>query len=921
MNPNGLTGDSPDTSIRLWRFAECEFDEMSRELKVKGVSVELEVKPLDVLLQLLQHAGEVLTKEELLEAVWPGLMVVDGSLATAVSKLRKALGDENSTIILTVPRVGYRLAVPVHSKAIAESAPLAELSLKSGQTVPGREQWQLIRPLDVTASSEVWLAQHPKTHEIRVFKFAPDGARLKGLKREVTVSRFLRESLGQRPEFVRVLEWNFDSPPFFLESEFCGPNLAEWAESVGGLERIPFDERLKVLADVAQAIASAHDVGVLHKDLKPANILVVPRASGGWQIKIADFGSASLAEPSRLKVLGITNLGFTQSGQADNKTLSGTLMYLAPEVLGGHSPTASADVYSLGVMLYQLTAGDFRRPLSPGWESDIADPLIREDIADAACGDPAKRLNSAAGLAERLLTLPQRRIMRSEVELIKERALEAERKLAEARARRPWVMLAAATLIIGLGVSLTLYRRAASDRDHANRQTAIAATINQFLSDDLLGRSNPFISGKSDETFLDAVKQSSPRIDLQFKDEPLIAARLHQTIARSLENRSDWADARKEYDRAVALFLQAEGTLSQNAIIAQLQRATMEAISYEKGSLPLAKSILAAQESAISKVAEPREDIPVWLETAQGMIALIENNAKTALQHFQAALEKSQTLATFDESARLSLKQRMAFANIRLGDGAKAEQLFRKLITSYTNISGPDSPNILRVRLNLTQAFMIQGKFQEAVNEANKIYPALVEKLGADHEYTLQLLSTRAQSEGSLSMWEDTIRDELTIYRLAVLKQGPSSFFAIAGLSDAALAQCRGNHLADGESNARKAYETSRKAFGENVGITGGAAYTLATCLIDLNKLDEASKLLDGIDANVVAQLTGMPDWVANINLARAEIAYRRGDFAVARKYVVSATPTFRRADAEVYQRTALETLAAALDKRMPTNK
>ncbi len=66
--------------------------------------------------------------------------------------------------------------------------------------------------MDISGSSEVWLAENPKTREQRVFKFAADGARLKGLKREITISRFLRESLGDRPEFVRILEWNFESP-------------------------------------------------------------------------------------------------------------------------------------------------------------------------------------------------------------------------------------------------------------------------------------------------------------------------------------------------------------------------------------------------------------------------------------------------------------------------------------------------------------------------------------------------------------------------------------------------------------------------------------------------------------------------------------------------------------------------------------
>jgi serine/threonine protein kinase len=873
--------------------------------------VELEVKPLEVLHQLLLHAGEVVTKEELLESVWPGTMVVDGSLATAVSKLRKAMGD-GEDVIATVPRVGYRLAVQVQVKALTGPAG-ADLGFKEGDFVPGRDQWQLARLLDRSASSEVWLAEHPKTHERRVFKFASDGVRLRGLKREVTLSRFLRESLGERPEFVRLLEWNFDTQPFFIESEHWGSNLAEWAGSQGGLEKVALETRLALLAEVARAVAVAHDVGVLHKDLKPANILIGPKPEGGWQIKVADFGSASLAEPSRLRDLGITNLGFTKTDSAKTGEITGTLIYLAPEVLAGQSPTASADVYSLGVMLYQLVVGDVRKPFAPGWEAEVADPLLREDIAAAACGDPARRLASPAELAERILSLDRRRVQRRELEQAEQRAQLAERRLAEAKARRPWVTLAVSALLIGFAASTYLYLQASRQRDHATRQTAIASSINQFLADDLLGRSNPFQSGKAAETLVDAIRQASPNIDRQFQNEPLVAARLHQTIARALDSRTNWPDARREYERAAELFLQAEGALSEDAAIVNLQRAAMEARTYEKDSLPLAKSMLAKQEWLLGQIAEPRDDLPVWLASARGMIALIENNAKGAAEQFETALEKARTLPDFDESARLTLQQRLAFASIRLGEGARAEKLFRELIAAYSLISGPDSPSVLRVRLNLAQSFMIQNKHAEAILEANSIYPAFVAALGEEHELTMQLLTTRAQSAGSLEMWDDAIRDGLTIHQIALRKQGPHSFFAVATLSDAALAQCRSGRLAEGEVNARKAYESSSKAFGPRAGLTGGTAYTLASCLVDLNRLPEAGKLLREIDVPVVAQLAGFPDWGANVDLALAEIAYRGGDPAQAEKHLQIAAPAFARENAEPYQKRKLEALRAAL--------
>ena len=117
----------------------------------------------------------------------------------------------------------------------------------------------------------------------------------------------------------------------------------------------------------------------------------------------------------------------------------------------------------------------------------------------------------------------------------------------------------ALVLLAGLIVFFTV--RLTRARLAADRETAIATAMNRFLADDLLQQSDPFKSGQARESFVDAVSRASPQVDLKFKTEPLVAARLHHTIARAFDNRSDFPQARREYDRAAALFKQGEGPL------------------------------------------------------------------------------------------------------------------------------------------------------------------------------------------------------------------------------------------------------------------------------------------------------------------------------------------------------------------------
>src|SRR5207302_8410032 len=139
----------------------------------------------------------------------------------------------------------------------------------------GRPHWVISEKLGEGGFGEVWLAEHARTQSKRVFKFCFDAERLRGMKREVVFFRLLKGTLGERADIARVIDYQFERPPFFIElAYYAAGNLATWAARRGGIEKVALAERLRLMAESAEALAAAHSVGVLHKDVKPSNLLI-----------------------------------------------------------------------------------------------------------------------------------------------------------------------------------------------------------------------------------------------------------------------------------------------------------------------------------------------------------------------------------------------------------------------------------------------------------------------------------------------------------------------------------------------------------------------------------------------------------------------------------------------------------------------
>ncbi len=189
--------DEMQRDLARWKFGDLELDEASLELRRAGQPVAIERKPLELLMLLLRHPGEVLTKDELLGAVWSSRVLSESVLTKCVAKLRQALGDEEQLLLKTVHGYGYRLMAGV-----------TRLNL----------------PMAAVSAAVSGLAEHRKTRERRVFKFASGADGLRQLQREITIFRLLLDTHGPREDLLRVLDWNLDESPFFIETEFCaGP--------------------------------------------------------------------------------------------------------------------------------------------------------------------------------------------------------------------------------------------------------------------------------------------------------------------------------------------------------------------------------------------------------------------------------------------------------------------------------------------------------------------------------------------------------------------------------------------------------------------------------------------------------------------------------------------------------------------------
>jgi eukaryotic-like serine/threonine-protein kinase len=330
-------------SPSCYYFDDIIVDRESFRLLKAGQARTLEPRVFDLLIFLIKNRGRVIEKQELFEQVWKQAFVTDNALTRAVKEIRRAIGDDASAprYIETIPKRGYRFIAEVRSSA--EVKPLEGRTPRPEEIVSALS-YRVLKKLGQGGGGVVYLAEDTRLNRAVVLKFLSEEL----AANEIARKRFLREarlsSALDHPNICTIYEVNEIAGLDFIVMQHAeGQTLKQ---VIAG-KPLDIESTLSIALQIADALRAAHEQSIIHRDIKPANIIITRKG----QVKILDFGLAkSLVYAEGDKAAGVTEL--TEQGAQ-----LGTPAYMSPEQARGEPADHRSDIFSFGVVLYEMATG------------------------------------------------------------------------------------------------------------------------------------------------------------------------------------------------------------------------------------------------------------------------------------------------------------------------------------------------------------------------------------------------------------------------------------------------------------------------------------------------------------------------------------------------------------------------------------
>lgn len=589
-----------------------------------------------------------------------------------------------------------------------------------------------------------------------------------------------------------------DDQPYLAMELVNGETLQQYLVRVPAPERLDTtsaQERIQLFLAICSAIHYAHLNGVIHRDIKPGNVILpgpdpsssgAPSSNSGISHASSSSSSSTMRLPVKVLDFGLARLtndsDVTQSG-----VIQGSIPYMSPEQVRGDSTKIDirTDIYSLGVLLYEMLTGRhpyFSEPtgLVEGasiicntpprgfrtWNRPF-DEDLETIVLKALEKEPAMRYQSVLALSEDL----QRYLSDLPIHARPPSTLYQFRKLFH-RHRLAFAALGVVlTLIVAFGVvSVMQAQRIRAERDRANLEAENAKQVNEFLAG-LFRNANPGQGGGANLSARDLLNQGRERLDKELANQPELRARLLDSIGTFYNSLLPYDEALRSFQDSLAIRRKLYGpdgnvgeaqTWSGLASVHYNQGKYKQSIEENLHAIAIMRKFpneghlsnpvreLTAAASAAAQVADytladdltqqarkwsrdhkldPKEDIEI-LDT-MGQIYRRQGQYRKAIDVLKESLAIKRKHAT--EHLMMRSLNELGLANNLGGDPYEAEKYFQEVLERAPKAFGSEHPNIAVLSMNYAATLNLLGKHADAERTVRRSI-AIFDKAGqADH--------------------------------------------------------------------------------------------------------------------------------------------------------------------------------------------
>jgi eukaryotic-like serine/threonine-protein kinase len=720
----------------------------------------------------------------------------------------------------------------------------------------------------------------------------------RGLESSEGLARFRseRQILAglEHPNIARLFDGGNteDGRPFLVMERIEGIAIDRFAD----LKRLTVDERLDLFCKVAGAVQFAHQSLVIHRDLKPANILI----TGEGEPKLLDFGIAKILGPNSGPALTVDRAPLTPS-------------YASPEqLLGSERVTTASDVYSLGVVLYELLTGirPFARPAETSAGLTLADDRLPARPSSAV-GTTTRPSADSIAADRRTEPAGLRKALRGDLDTILLKALHPEvgrrygsvRELTEdierhraglpvqarpdtwgyratkfVRRHRVVLGLATAALAVLIGFLVTLLVQ----REQILRQRNRAEKATEFMVD-LFGLADPSKSRGATITVREVLDRGAEEVRRELSSAPDVQAALMVSMARSYLNLGSHTTAKPLAEEALALETRTGNPVGESAALDLLGEIALRDGDYD-ASRKLLTEAARLRERLLGEDASETIETLTRLSSLEQLAGNLDESAAFARR--AAALARS---ARLDERLSVALR-RLARAISQQGALVEAESHLREALEVERRLHGSYHPENLGVANDLAVLLETQGKLAEARTLLQKSVEEAAVVFGHEpNPYQAIALGNYARIMATLG--DNQRADELGEESLAMLRRiyGPEHPRVATGWAALGELALLGGDLAKAETAYRTALEQYDRLGEASTQIAAVTESNLARVLFLRGAVDESEALYRQAIGHQRASFQGRhPDLAATLtNLG--DLLLTKSDLEAAASVVVEA--------------------------------